>query len=98
MKAFIIPIIAILLSGCTNQGVPVSISGAVDTGFHVEKLFEIDGISVYRFEDAGRYVYFTNTTGQVEYSYSIPSGKTSVRKKMQTLCNGLSEEKEGGRL
>ena len=96
MKAAIIPIIAILLAGCTNQGVPVSISGAVDTGFHVEKLFEIDGISVYRFKDAGRYVYFTNTTGRVEYSYSILSGKTSVRKEMQTLCNGISEEKEGG--
>jgi hypothetical protein len=52
-----------------------------DDVFEVEYLFEKDGVKVYRFEDGGRYHYFTTkgetisvqTEGKNEYKENIPS-------------------------
>lgn len=44
--------------------------------YHVHYLFEHDGCRVYRFQDIGNYVYFTNCAGDVT---SIQSDSTEVR-------------------
>ncbi len=82
----------ILLAGCTKQGKRVEIKDASDESFVVEKLFEVDGVSVYRFIDSGDRIYFTNRTGRVEYDYTHMVGKTVVTERKQTICNGDGQE------
>ncbi|MBK5720055.1 DUF4884 domain-containing protein [Dysgonomonas sp. Marseille-P4677] len=48
--------------------------------YKVDYLFEHDGCKVYRFMDRGKYVYFTNCTGDVT---AIANDSTKVR--TQTL-------------
>lgn len=82
----------ILLSGCAKQGKRVEVKDASDESFVVEKLFEVDGISVYRFYDSGDRIYFTNRTGRVEYDHTHMVGKTVVTEQVQTICNGDGTE------
>ena len=56
------------------------------------KLFTVDGITVYRFRDNDRYVYFTNRTGDVQYSYQKRVGKATKNVKVQTMCNNNGQE------
>lgn len=44
--------------------------------YQVDYLFEHEGCKVYRFQDRGNYVYFTNCTGDVT---SIIKDSTEVR-------------------
>lgn len=87
-------IAVVLLAGCETkqQGKRVEIKDASDESFVVEKLFEVDGVSVYRFIDHGYRVYFTNRTGRVEYNYTRMVGKTAVTEREQTICNGYEQE------
>ena len=54
-------------------------------GAKVEKLFTVDGITVYRFYDAGEIVYFTNATGTIKYQTDDGEGNVTTHR---TLCNG----------
>lgn len=94
MKKIILLILAtILLVGCKENGSPVTTTDSVDN-FRVVKLFEIDGISVYRFNDWGTYVYFTNGKGEVQskikHSRYDPASKMTVitTETTETICNG----------
>lgn len=51
----------------------------------VEFLFEVDGISVYRFYDFGRAVYFTNRKGETTYTDVVATGKSSYIHTVQCL-------------
>jgi hypothetical protein len=53
----------------------------------VEKLFTVDGVSVYRFHDGGDVIYFTNSTGTVK-CYSASDDEIKAR---QIICNGKIE-------
>lgn len=55
-----------VLSGC--QKAPES-SRTAGQGFNVEKLFTVDGCTVYRFYD-DRSVYFTNCNGATQWQQS----------------------------
>lgn len=57
-------ILALLLNGC----VKAAQESAKDGEFEIETLFTKDGCTLYRFNDAGRYVYFTNCSGSTHYS------------------------------
>lgn len=62
------------ISSCDNdakQRVKVD-----NSNFNVELLFEIDGVKVYRFKDAGYSRYFTTPSGNV--SWEEKHGKTNV--------------------
>lgn len=65
---------------------------AFNQSYPVEKLFTVDGITVYRFRDNDRYVYFTNRTGDVQYSYQKRVGKATKNVKVQTMCNNNGQE------
>lgn len=39
-----------------------------------------------------RYVYFTNRTGDVQYSYQKRVGKATKNVKVQTMCNNNGQE------
>lgn len=62
-----------LLSGCDNRQ-PESSLRASDS-YRVDKLFTVDGCTLYRFLDRSHYRYFTNCSGSTNYTTS--SGKIS---------------------
>lgn len=60
MKKIIIISIALLaLTACESKQVE-EVKASSNQSYPVEKLFTVDGITVYRFRDNDRYVYFTN--------------------------------------
>lgn len=50
-------------------------------GYKVQKLFTVDGVTVYRFNDNGYCHYFTNRTGTVMERHS--SGKTTFEETIE---------------
>lgn len=91
MKKIIIISIALLaLTACESKQVE-EVKASSNQSYPVEKLFTVDGITVYRFRDNDRYVYFTNRTGDVQYSYQKRVGKATENVKVQTMCNNGQE-------
>lgn len=57
--------ISTLIAACAKDG-----KQTVQTdnhNFSVTMLFEVDGCKVYRFNDAGNFLYFANCQGSVQY-------------------------------
>lgn len=67
MKKIIFIVLSVLsLVSCSeNKGINVPTSDSINE-IKVEKLFVVDGITVYRFYDGGRVAYFTNKKGEVK--------------------------------
>lgn len=67
-----------LLSGysCSVQSPLTSTKADNNKTYTVQYLFEHDGCKVYRFQDDGNFVYFTNCKGDVT---SIKNDSTQVR-------------------
>lgn len=64
MKKVLFFALAVLIASCGNKGTYVPVTDSVDN-FKVEKLFNVDGVTVYRFYDSGRgYMYFTKQDRQ----------------------------------
>lgn len=80
------------LTACESKQVE-EVKASSNQSYPVEKLFTVDGITVYRFRDSDRYVYFTNRTGDVQYSYQKRVGKATENVKVQTMCNNGQENK-----
>lgn len=79
------------LTACESKQVE-EVKASSNQSYPVEKLFTVDGITVYRFRDNDRYVYFTNRTGDVQYSYQKRVGKATKNVKVQTMCNNNGQE------
>lgn len=91
MKKVTVLLVAIMFSfvSCTeNKGINVPKSESIND-IKVEKLFVVDGITVYRFYDGREVVYFTNKKGEVKASHDEydPATKTTKTKVVETLCN-----------
>jgi hypothetical protein len=72
---FMLFVIMELLS-CTYQ-IPISkVKPENNKTYEVEFLFEHDGCKIYRFQDYGNYVYFTNCNGDVT---NVTSDTTQVQ-------------------
>lgn len=56
----IIPLIAILATGCLTQQPVTTLEAKNNADYKVSYLFEYGGCKVYRFNDIGNTVYFTN--------------------------------------
>lgn len=69
-------LVAISLSGCM-EAKKAETSTSAGTEFVVDKLFTVDGCTVYRFEDGGRLRYFTNCSGSTQWHESC--GKNCTR-------------------
>lgn len=86
-KILLIIAAAGLMFGCAGSGQSRR-PAAGNKNFTPVFLFEIDGVRVYRFRDAGRYVYFTNTTGRVSYTETVSTGRGGATTyTVETLCN-----------
>lgn len=90
-KIVILAILGLVMCGCANQGEKQDIETG-NKDMNVVFLFEVDGVRVYRFRDAGRYVYFTNTNGKCQYDYTVSTGKTTYTERMETICSCDSVE------
>ncbi len=84
-KIAIIIVASFILMGCTDNAIKTNDEVVAEK--EVKLLFEYDGVKVYRFYDCDRYIYFTNTSGKVEYSRTYRNGKMRRTEKVQTLCN-----------
>lgn len=81
MKKGLFFALAVLIASCVSRGTKVPVTDSVDN-FKVEKLFNVDDVTVYRFYDSGRgYVYFTNKTGKICHY------NESEEYRVETLCN-----------
>ena len=85
MKKVLIACLLLTFTSCVKEGVQVEIVNSV-SDYRVEKLFEVDGVSVYRFKDGKRYVYFTNRKGEVYRRKMKRNGKQTYSMVEQTLC------------
>lgn len=85
---FIVLSVLLLVSCNENKGTNVPTSDSINE-IKVEKLFVVDGITVYRFYDGGNVVYFTNKKGEVKALHGEydPATKTTKTKVVETLCN-----------
>ena len=79
ITGFIVGVIS-LLYGCLGE--PQSTENTGKNGeFHIEYLFEKDGIKMYRFYDGGRFHYFT-TNGETMTEQT--SGDTHYEERIKT--------------
>lgn len=85
MKKVLIACLLLAFTSCVKEGAQVEIVNSV-SDYRVEKLFEVDGVSVYRFKDGMRYVYFTNRKGEVYRRKMKRNGKQTYSMIEQTLC------------
>ena len=64
MRKLIIFAVALLLFSCAIPGEKQEVQG-VSSNFKIEKLFTIEGATIYRFMDAGHYRYFLLGDGRM---------------------------------
>lgn len=83
-----VSVIFMLVSCNENKGTNVPTSDSINE-IKVEKLFDVDGITVYRFYDGDRVVYFTNKKGVAKAIHDEydPVTKLIRTKAVETLCN-----------
>ena len=58
-------IVSVLNSSCVGDAKETTQDG----DFEIEFLFEKNGCKMYRFEDGGRYIYWSDCRGETQYSY-----------------------------
>lgn len=75
MKKLLLPFIALAFLSCKED--PIRVDSTNNSNIRVEFLFEKDGCKVYRFLDGGRYVYYTDCVGKLQYEQTTHNGKTS---------------------
>lgn len=68
----------LLASGCADEGIRKTTSD--NPNISPVLLFTHDGMSVYRFSDAGRYVYYVDGRGRTEWTTAHSTGKSTVIK------------------
>ena len=77
----------LLLSSCKKDAQEVF--STTNSEIRVDFLFEVDGIKVYRFYDNGHLIYFTNRTGETEYSYTTSNGRSPQTHRVQCLNSSI---------
>lgn len=77
----------LLLVSCGLRNKSEKVLKTSNSAYCIERLFTIDGITVYRFYDGNKCAYFTNRTGKVEYVRRRKAGKTISRERVQIICN-----------
>lgn len=71
MKHLIVAALATSLLALAGCGKPAESSVRAGSDFKVDKLFTVDGCTVYRFSDAGHWRYFTNCSGSTAYTNTV---------------------------
>lgn len=72
--------IILIIYSCAGK----SIESTNQNNFEIEFLFEKDGCKIYRFYDAGRYIYWSNCAGNIQYNIMYNQFSTE---RMQSFTN-----------
>ena len=70
----------VIVSGCSKEAAETKRTD--NENFRVERLFTVDGCTVYRFHDAGDARYFSSCAGAV--SWTETTGKLHINKSVPT--------------
>lgn len=84
---------ALALVGCSKD--PVSISGTDNREIQVAELFTHHGVTIYRFIDGGRWVYFSSNAGDVTAQHTENCGKGCIRT-VTVETKGAGQFSQGG--
>lgn len=79
----IVVLILIVITSCAKE----SKSSIKDGEFVIELLFEHDNCKVYRFKDGGRFIYWSNCSGNTRTHYTNTNGKTTVTNVVESFTN-----------
>ncbi|WP_296561198.1 hypothetical protein [Pigmentiphaga sp.] len=90
MKLFLIALSTLIVAGCSKE--PIAVRTTDNSGITVEELFTHDGITVYRFRDAGRAVYITKPPLNVTSNYTQHCGKGCVSRETTTTIGARHGE------
>jgi hypothetical protein len=74
LRLIVLVALCLAVAGCTKAPETSVVTGS-NGGFIVDRLFSIDGCTVYRFTDGGNPRYFTNCSGSTAWQES--SGKAT---------------------
>ncbi|NNH18682.1 DUF4884 domain-containing protein [Bordetella trematum] len=77
MRILVTILAACTIAGCSKD--PISVSDTDNVGIQVAKLFTHNGVTVFRFNDAGRWVYFTSNSSDVTALHTETYGKGRTR-------------------
>lgn len=72
-------IISTLVSSCAGDAIETERRG----DYEVELLFNKNGCNIYRFKDAGYYIYWSDCRGEIKSTYYDGASKTN--KQVQTI-------------
>lgn len=87
-NAIALTVTAILLASCGED--PVSTHSTDNPNVPVGVLFETDGCKVYRFKDAGRFVYFSNCIGTTTSFHYENCGKGCTKSVPISVPTGVA--------
>ncbi|WLW63637.1 hypothetical protein RA224_09500 [Achromobacter aegrifaciens] len=77
MRSLVMIMAALALVGCSKD--PVSVSGTDNREIQVDELFTHRGVTIYRFSDGNRRVYFSSIAGDVTAKHTENCGKDCFR-------------------
>ena len=77
MKKLLLVFVTLLFVSCRKEGTYVPSENAKDD-FHIEFLFECDGVKMYRFRDGYRFRYFTTGNGKMINSTYRVNNRSAV--------------------
>lgn len=81
MKKLLIVCLSILILSCKTEPKESFQNG----NFKIDLLFEQDGCRVYRFMDGGRFIYWSNCEGRLQFDYYTRSRKNRVTHYQETI-------------
>lgn len=83
--------VAVMTTGCVDNDLNSKPAKSDNPNYEVQKLFTVDGVTVYRFFDGYLPIYFTNGNGVAQYTHRqcVNTGKSCVpiKRNVVTLCN-----------
>lgn len=88
LRRLLLLLVAVTLAGCSKD--PVAVSSTDNQEIPVAELFTHKGITVYRFSDGGRWVYFTSKATDITAKHTENCGKNCFRSVIvETRGDGL---------
>jgi len=85
MKYICIVCIIISFYSCKKTELKNSQELITNGSFQLEFLFEQNGCKMYRFEDNGRFIYWTDCQGKIQSDYERNNGKHRKYYKEETI-------------
>ena len=90
IRIVVATLLALILTSCAREGVGTEAHG----NFQAEELFTHKGCTIYRFYDAGRYIYYSDCSASM-VSWQSSCGKGCTRNNTVPSSPAIREEETG---